>query len=100
MATHGRYLLANPGLSHFFQGVWVSRTSDKKVIFATTEEKSADLTLLKDLIEAGTLKSVIDRYYPLNHLVEAHRYVDSGHKKGNVVITINHNDQTPVTLSL
>jgi len=62
--------------------------------------KKRRLNPAQDLIEAGTLKSVIDRYYPLEHLVEARRYVDSGHKKGNVVITINHNDQTPLTLSL
>jgi len=82
------YLLANPRLSQMIRGLWTSMTSSKKAILGTANQKTEDLIFLKKLIEAGRVESVIDRRYPLSESAEAHRYVEEGLKKGNVVITM------------
>jgi 2-desacetyl-2-hydroxyethyl bacteriochlorophyllide A dehydrogenase len=94
LKQNGSYLLANPGLSHLVRGKWTSVRSSKKVISGAAGQKSGDLVFLKELIEAGKIKSVIDRRYPLEQTAEAHSYVETGHKKGNVVITVEHNNKT------
>ena len=92
---NGRYLLANPKLSQRVRGRWTSRRSSKQVILwaaRTASEYTEDFKFLTELIEAGKIRSVIDRCYPLEQTAEAHRYVDTGDKKGHVVITVTHNN--------
>jgi NADPH:quinone reductase-like Zn-dependent oxidoreductase len=88
LKENGRYLIANPTLSKMIRGRWTSRSSSLKVFVEVSSPKNEDLIFLKTLIEAGEIKSIIDRRYPLEQTVEAHRYVETGRKKGNVVITV------------
>lgn len=88
----GRLLLVLSGLPEMLRAPWVSLTSDKKVIAGPAAERAEDLRFLAALAEAGNYKPVIDRRYPFEQITEAHRYVDSGRKRGNVVITLMHDD--------
>ena len=85
----GRYLLTNPdGIGQILRAVWTSWTSNEEVVIEFAKETTADLNHLRELIETGHLRSVIDRTYPLEQAVEAHRYVELGRKHGNVVLTL------------
>ncbi len=88
LKPNGRYLLGNAGVSQIIRGKWASATSSKKVIMGTANQNTADLVVIKELVEAGKIKAIVDRRYPLEQMAEAHRYVESGQKKGNVIITV------------
>ncbi|MGB7342240.1 MAG: NAD(P)-dependent alcohol dehydrogenase [Phototrophicaceae bacterium] len=93
LAPDGVFLEAGMDLDIFRHVIWTSFVGSKKAKIAATglrapEQRAKDLKLLKELMEADIIKPVIDRCYPLEQISEAHRYVDTGRKKGNVVINI------------
>ncbi len=88
LKPNGLYLAGAGGLKEIVQMAWTSLTGGKKVIAGMAPDRKDDLVFLNGLLEAGKIKPVIDRCYPLEQTAEAHRYVDTGHKRGSVVITV------------
>ena len=77
-----------------FLALWTSGIGDKKVLFPIPRYTKKDVLFLKEFIEAGKYRAVIDRRYPLEDVVEANRYVEMGQKTGNVVLTVSHDRTT------
>jgi NADPH:quinone reductase-like Zn-dependent oxidoreductase len=85
----GRLLLVLGGLPDILQVPWAALTTSKRIVAGPAPERVEDLLVIKELAEAGAFKPVIDRRYPLEEIVAAHAYVDTGRKRGSVVITVD-----------
>jgi NADPH:quinone reductase-like Zn-dependent oxidoreductase len=80
--------MANPGFLQVVRARWASRGSRRRVSIAGSGTTADDLAYLRDLVETGRLRPVIDRRFPLEQIVEAHRHAESGRKLGNVVVVV------------
>ncbi len=98
LSPKGIYVMAGGSMAQFFQamllGPWISMTGSKKMRGFVTKPNKKDLVFMKELFEAGKVVPVIDRRYPLSEVAEALRYLEEGHARGKVVITVEHNNKT------
>lgn len=88
LTKNGVYLLGSFKMQQVWQMLWTSRFSSRKVICALSNETPQDLHLIKELVEAGKIKAVVDRCYPMEQAADAHRYAEGGSKRGSIVITM------------
>ncbi len=91
LKPNGRLLYASFKMKQLFQMLWTSIRGGKRVICALAMDKQADLAQIRELVEAGKIKAILDRCYPLAQAAEAHRYAESGQKRGSIVITLAAN---------
>jgi NADPH2:quinone reductase len=87
LTQNGCYI-STTGLQNAFLALWTSITGGKQVKSGMSVDKREALPYIRDLVEANEIKIVIDRHYPMEQIVEAHRYVETGHKRGNVAIAV------------